>query len=204
MPLRIALSLVSTLTLLLCGGLSAQDGEVVASFSGSGGTNTRPFTVGPNWEVQWDANGSIFQLFLHSGTGEMIGVPANQQGPGKGTSFHPGGGEYYLQVNAIGRWDLAIVQLPSQERLSGATTFSGSGAKNTRPFTVNGRWEIRWNARGSIFQLFLYSEDGTMLGVPANQQGAGTGSSFQPRGGTYYLQVNAIGSWNLEIVPLDP
>lgn len=189
--------------LLLSGGLVAQEGRVVASFSGSGGTNTRPFTVRPGWEIQWDADGSIFQLYLHSGGGEMLGVPANQQGAGEGSSYQPAGGEYYLQVNAIGGWKIKIVQLAEQSGSSAVTTFSGSGGKNTRPFEVDGRWEIQWDAEGSIFQLYLYSADGSLLGVPANQQGPGRGSSFQPRGGRYYLQVNAIGAWEIRIVPLD-
>lgn len=190
-------------TLLITGALVGQeDGRVVASFSGSGGTNTRPFTVQPGWEIQWDADGSVFQLYLHSGDGDMLGVPANQQGPGEGKSYQPEGGEYYLQVNAVGGWEIQIVQLSPERASSGVRTFSGSGGKNTRPFTVDGRWEIQWDAEGSIFQIYLHSGDGRLLGVPANQQGPGEGSSFQPRGGTYYLQVNAIGAWEIRIVPL--
>ena len=89
-----------------------------------------------------DANGSIFQLYLYSGDGEMLGVPANQQGAGEGSSYQAAAGEYYLQVNAIGGWKISIVQVARQNGQSGVTTFSGSGGKNTRPFTVDGRWEI--------------------------------------------------------------
>ncbi|MEX2530048.1 MAG: hypothetical protein WD960_04680 [Gemmatimonadota bacterium] len=195
-------SLALALLALLSTGTAAQDGRVIQSFSGSGGTNTRPFSVGPGWEIQWDAQGSIFQLYLYSGDGEMLGVPANQQAAGEGTSYQPTGGEYYLQVNAIGTWKIDIVQVAEQTRSSDTTTFSGSGGKNTRPFTVDARWEIQWDASGSIFQLYLYSADGSLIGVPANQQGPGKGTSYQPRGGRYYLQVNAIGDWEIKIVPL--
>lgn len=191
------------LILLFSTGTAAQESRLVQSFDGSGATNTRPFSVGPGWEIQWDARGSIFQVFLHSGDGEMLGVPANQQGAGEGSSYQPAGGEYYLQVNAIGRWEIDIVQVSEQTGSSAVTTFSGSGGKNTRPFTADGRWEIQWDASGSIFQLYLYSTDGSLIGVPANQQGPGKGSSYQPRGGRYYLQVNAIGDWEIKIVPLN-
>ena len=80
------------------------------------------------------------------------------------------------------------------------TTFTGSGAKNTRPFTTNGPWEIQWDAKGTIFQLFLLASDGTPIGVPGNQQGAGKGSSYQPQPGKYLLQVNAMGKWTIKIV----
>ena len=81
-------------------------------------------------------------------------------------------------------------------------TFSGSGAKNTRPFAVKDGWEIQWDAKGDIFQLYLYTANGDMKGVPANQQGAGKGTSYQPKAGKYYLQVNAMGDWAIRIVPV--
>jgi len=193
------------------GNAFAQD-TLVKEFSGSGGKNTRPFSVKDSWEIQWDAKGDIFQLFLYTATGDMVGVPANQQGSGKGSSYQAKGGQYYLQVNAIGNWTIKIVQVGGQssnaeKKKSKSTssviaTFSGSGGKNTRPFTTTGPWEIQWDAKGDIFQLFLYTATGDMVGVPANQQGSGKGTSFQPKAGKYYLQVNAIGKWSIKIVPV--
>ena len=190
----------------------AQD-TVVKEFSGSGGRNTRPFTVKNGWEIQWDAKGDIFQLFLYTANGDTVGIPANQQGSGKGSSYQAKGGQYYLQVNAIGNWNIQVVQTESQsfnaeelKNKSEATsseiaTFSGSGGRNTRPFMTNGPWEIQWDAKGDIFQLFLYTANGDTVGIPANQQGSGKGTSFQPKAGKYYLQVNAIGNWSMKIVP---
>ena len=190
----------------------AQD-VVVKTFTGSGGKNTRPFTVKDGWEIQWDAKGDIFQLYLYKATGDMIGVPANQQRSGKGSSYQAKGGQYYLQVNAIGNWAITVVQTGGQSSSieknkkpktssSVIATFAGSGGKNTRPFICNGAWEIQWDAMGDIFQLYLYTANGDMVGVPANQQGSGKGSSFQPKAGKYYLQVNAIGNWGIKIVPV--
>jgi hypothetical protein len=82
-------------------------------------------------------------------------------------------------------------------------SFTGSGGKNTRPFTTPGPWEVQWDAQGDIFQLYLYYEDGTLEGVPANQSGPGTGSSYHPKKGTYYLQVNALGAWSIKIVAVE-
>jgi len=190
----------------------AQD-IVVKTFTGSGGKNTRPFAVKDGWDIQWDAKGDIFQLYLYTASGEMIGVPANQQGSGNGSSYQAKGGQYYLQVNAIGNWAIKVVQTGGQSssknknkksktNLSEIATFSGSGGKNTRPFVSNGAWEIQWDAKGDIFQLYLYTASGDMIGVPANQQGSGKGSSYQPKAGKYYLQVNAIGNWSISIVPV--
>jgi len=81
--------------------------------------------------------------------------------------------------------------------------YSGSGMKTTRPFTVNSSWEIQWEAHGMIFQVYLYSEDGQLVDVLANQQGEGKGSSYSPKTGSYYLEVNAMGNWEVKIVKVD-
>ena len=60
-------------------------------------------------------------------------------------------------------------------------------------------WEIFWDASGDIFQLYLFDINGNIIGIPTNQGNAGKGSSFQVAKGNFYLQVNAIGKWNLKI-----
>ncbi len=81
-------------------------------------------------------------------------------------------------------------------------SFSGTGTQSTRPFRVSSGWEIRWEAQGDLFQIFLRNESGEPVGVPANQQGAGSGSSYQARGGSYYLEMNALGPWTVTVVDL--
>ena len=82
-------------------------------------------------------------------------------------------------------------------------SIQGSDSQTTRPFTVEGPWEIQWEASGDIFQIYLYSSSGDLEGVPANQMGPGSGSAFQPKGGSFYLQMNALGSWNVTVVSVD-
>jgi len=105
-----AMMILVSITALFAGQAIAE-GDVVKTFSGSGGKNTRPFTVQSGWEIQWDAKGDLFQIYLHTSNGDMVGVPANQQGAGAGSSYQPEGGQYYLQVNAIGDWSIKIVNL---------------------------------------------------------------------------------------------
>lgn len=81
--------------------------------------------------------------------------------------------------------------------------YSGNGIKSTRPFSVDGSWEVQWEASGQVFQIYLYTQSGRMAGVLANQQGAGTGSSYQPKSGKYYLKINAMGNWNVKIINVD-
>ncbi len=80
--------------------------------------------------------------------------------------------------------------------------FTGSGAQTTRPFTVYDGWEIRWDASGDVFQIYVYTGGGDLSGVAANQMGTGSGAAFQPNGGSYYLQMNAIGNWTVRVVQL--
>lgn len=179
--------------------------QTVAEHTGNGLTNTRPFTVQDNWEIHWNASGDIFQVYIFDMEGDLIGVAANQTGPGAGTSFNARGGTYYLQVNAMGAWTVRVVQLPAQTGsvVSAPLGFDGVGTQNTKPFTLAGPWEIQWTANGDLFQVFIFSAAGDLIGVAANQTGPGAGSSFQPRGGDYYLQINTVDAWAVRIVPLD-
>ncbi|MCF8307415.1 MAG: hypothetical protein K9I68_00245 [Bacteroidales bacterium] len=203
--------LTFTLSLLFVSfGLFAQE-KIIKNFSGSGGKNTRPFEVDDGWELQWNAEGDFFQIYLYNADGSLKGVPANQQGDGEGNSYQANGGKYYLQINAIGEWDVNIVQLNTEQTTTSAAnkkdnnvvaSFSGSGGKNTRPFNAPSGWEIQWNAKGSLFQIYLYKANGSLVGVPANQQGAGEGNSYQPKKGKYYLQINAMGDWKVNIIDI--
>jgi len=78
--------------------------------------------------------------------------------------------------------------------------YSGSNIQNTKPFNVDSQWEIMWNAEGDFFSVYLYSSDGDMITVLANQSGSGRGSSYYPKKGKYYLAVNAIGNWSIKII----
>jgi hypothetical protein len=190
-------------------GLGGAKETLVREFAGSGLSNTRPFSVDESWEIQWDAKGDFFQLYIYNLNGDLLNVAANQMGPGRGSSYQVAAGTFYLQVNALGSWSVRIVQVESNKLDGGQSdaanfdgaSYSGSGAQNTRPFTVDGPWEVHWNAAAGIFQIYLYNLRGELIDVAANQMGSGAGSSFQPKGGTYYLQVNATGNWKIKIVP---
>lgn len=78
--------------------------------------------------------------------------------------------------------------------------YSGNGLKNTRPFKVNSAWEIQWNAAGDIFQIYLYDSNGNLVDIAANQMQPGEGSYYSPKTGTFYLEINAMGDWEVDIV----
>ncbi len=90
---------------------------------------------------------------------------------------------------------------PQAERVVAA--FEGNGSQATRPFTVQDGWEIRWDFSGDLLIINIYTETGSIVKASAaNQDGSGSGSAFQPRGGSYYLDIGAIGSWTVTVVQL--
>ena len=79
--------------------------------------------------------------------------------------------------------------------------FSGKGLNTTRPFTVDGPWEVQWSSDDFI-QIFLEKAEGGSGDILANQIEAGSGSSYQPQGGSYYLQISGMGTWHVKVVAI--
>ncbi len=99
---------------------------------------------------------------------------------------------------------LALAALPfTAAGESPVVTAEGSGGRTLRPFTVADQWELQWNARGGMFQAYLFDDaNGEMVGIIANQLKDGPGASYQRKGGRYYLQINALGDWTVTVVQL--
>ncbi|MDP9320296.1 MAG: T9SS type A sorting domain-containing protein [Chloroflexota bacterium] len=86
--------------------------------------------------------------------------------------------------------------------------WQGSSARVTESFSVGAHWRVDWlydpPPSGGIFQVFIYSADGTLLmDVAANTQKSGPDSSFWAGPGTYFLKVNSTGGdWKLDVQDL--
>jgi len=63
---------------------------------------------------------------------------------------------------------------------------SGGGTTTTGFFTVQDRWEVRWNAK-QVVSVAVLSKDGAIV---AGAAGVLRGSLFVPLGGQYYLKVS--------------
>ena len=87
----------------------------------------------------------------------------------------------------------------SDGKTSSSVTFSGSGIQSTRTFTVNGAWEAQWKAIDENPAFYLYNGTGEMVGVFGL---TGKGSYYSAKGGIYYIETNALGSWEVKIVPV--
>lgn len=83
--------------------------------------------------------------------------------------------------------------------------FTGSGTLNTRPFVVDGPWELQYEASaGLIVFIRPDSTDGRRLAGTVTSPAGGTGASYQPAPGRYYLEVTGFGDWKITIVALTP
>lgn len=80
-------------------------------------------------------------------------------------------------------------------------SFSGNGISSTKQFSMESSWTLNWKFVGNIFQVYLYSVDsGDLLSVLVLQTASGSGNSFYPDPGKYYLKVVSNGEWNLEVL----
>lgn len=123
---------VAVLGVLMHGmSLAAANGRtVIQEASGNGTRSLQPFSVDGQWELQWDLKGQSIEVYLRQSSGELVSVTpmAAQKKPGKGSTFYPQGGYFYLRVIADGDWTLSVVQLgrPGHVPQSSALTPSPS------------------------------------------------------------------------------
>jgi hypothetical protein len=79
--------------------------------------------------------------------------------------------------------------------------FKGNTSTSTTTFTVGDKWEVAWDTPMPL-RITLLTADGTIV---AGTAGMFRGSFYQPKGGTFYLQVNgpangAMAPWHLSVV----
>lgn len=79
-------------------------------------------------------------------------------------------------------------------------TFTGSGMGATRPFAATGPWEAQFSGAASFT---LMSSDGQMVDVMGGNADGAPGTFYDPKPGTYYLDVSAIGAWRVRIVSVE-
>lgn len=84
---------------------------------------------------------------------------------------------------------------------TGNLVWTGAGGLNTHLFQVSSPWTIHWSATGGYFGIYVHTADGGLVGLGANQPGAGAGTSYQPHGGSYYLAIYATDRWRVWLTP---
>ena len=82
--------------------------------------------------------------------------------------------------------------------------WSGSDNIQTRPFHVDGAWELQWiNGKGH-FSINVHPLRSSRSDLVANTINAGQSTHFYPDGGDFYLEVDASAPWGIRAVSLAP
>ena len=85
---------------------------------------------------------------------------------------------------------------------------AGSGSKTTQKFTAGGDWDLNWNYDCSNFGqsgnliVMIYDGNGSLSyrNTGVNQLGdSGSGVEHYHNSGTFYLVVNSVCKWNIEV-----
>jgi hypothetical protein len=84
-------------------------------------------------------------------------------------------------------------------------TFTGAQPLTTSAFTVQDKWEVRWDSP-QVIAITVLAPDGSII---AGSAGSMKGSLYEPKGGTYTLQISENSSpttstWNVSVVELGP
>jgi len=80
--------------------------------------------------------------------------------------------------------------------------FSGSGMKTTRPLNFETAWEIYWESKQGI-QISLYDKEGNFVESVASQMDPGKGNSYNPKKGTFCLNIFSMGDWKIKIIAIE-
>lgn len=80
-------------------------------------------------------------------------------------------------------------------------TFSGSGAKKSEPFIIEGnRFKIKYNCTGELSQAFLYKVgDDLYLELVVNTMGSIQDENIFYGSGEYYIDTNMIGNFTMTV-----
>lgn len=84
--------------------------DVIQQVTANGTRNLRPFTVNDNWEIQWDSKAGV-HIGVHQPDGKLVEEGGSSMKPGQGSSYHPRGGTYFLEITSLDDWTITVVQL---------------------------------------------------------------------------------------------
>jgi len=77
--------------------------------------------------------------------------------------------------------------------------WSGTSTMITRPFHVDGAWELQWTSDGP-FKAILHQLSPESAKPVAHANGAAASSAFEPTGGDYYLEIASTDRWSAVVV----
>jgi len=191
------------------------------TFSGSGDDITSSFYLNEGIAIFYMTHhgGSNFIIWLYNAdTGERKELLVNEIGSYSGSGLigvttewsGVSPGKYVLEVTAGGSWQVTVEQPSPSTAVYLPQTITGRGADVPSPFTIEGgKGAVKFNMHhdGSRnFIIWLYNVNGDREELLVNEIGNYDGSKLVSVGGfsgaepgIHYLDVEADGSWSIEI-----
>lgn len=174
------------------------------NLKGSGKTATKPFKLegGFTTFAIKSTGGSNVIVYLIDDRGKKVELLVNVIGTYNGVSgigVKPG--EYLLDIDAPSSWTAVIEQPRPTSGRSPPQSYSGSGPDVVGPLTLDGLTRVTMKYKGnSNFIVYLMTSEGRTVDLLANEIGSFSGSTALPGdGGTYWLTVDADGSWSVKV-----
>lgn len=90
--------------------------------------------------------------------------------------------------------------LPAPGKDPVLSTWSGTSNMQTRPFHVDGPWELQWANGEGYFSINLHGGSDQNGKLIANGSDAGTSSYYSPSSGDFYLEIKGRSGWQIRAV----
>ena len=69
-------------------------------------------------------------------------------------------------------------------------------------FRCDGPWRLRWDFEGTALKVHIHSDASAPGAKPIQQAGSGSGSMSIEKGGTFWLDIQSVGSYRLTVESL--
>lgn len=97
-----------------------------------------------------------------------------------------------------------MVALPLAAQENPVAELVGQGTTNSRPFVVEGPWEIQWTAAAyfsvTVFEVPAAGAEPVYVQRAVLDEDGGTGASYMPTAGRFYLEIRSAADWTINIV----
>ena len=173
-------------------------------FTGTGSTATKKFSIEGGmtaFHFKHDGERNFIVKLMGTSGGEKY--LANEIGTWEG--YHPANipaGEYILDVDADGAWNIEITQpRPTTDDVQ-SLPFAWTGAfpKYAGPFEFSGLTRVKASYSGdSNFIVYVLDIDGNQYKLLFNEIGKTSGSTAFSANGHGWIWVNATGDWQLNV-----
>lgn len=167
---------------------------------GTGNTRTETFTVSGPWRLNWDLQGTALKVFVHhADTSQAVGKPISQALSGSGSMDFAKAGPYYLHIECVGTYHLAVQELGGSASSSLPVFTGGTERKGTAVFEAPEGWGYRATGQGTVLKVTLYDSNRNQVGEPVKLVGSGTSERYVGKAGKYFFMIQSAGGYRVEV-----